>query len=249
MKQHLPEDFTALPRCQMPTSQHPKSWLQRLNRHRRICAVGLVLFVALCGGLFGALHQALADCPSYVVRWGDTLNKIAVANHTDVKTLASLNSIRDVNRIYAGQRICIAASGRTVGDPLEWSTTSQVQTLLIQAADRHGLPRNLVLAVAWQESNWTQHVIARDGGVGTMQLMPYTTTWLNSAMHTSYNSYRLYDNIELGTSYLRMLWNSFGGKLESLISAYNQGENAVRTRGIRNWSYVNNVMALMRRFG
>ena len=119
--------------------------------------------------------------------------------------------------------------------------------MLLQAADRHGLPRNLVISIAWQESNWTQHVIAWDGGVGTMQLMSYTTQWLNNDMHTNYNPYRLWDNIELGTSYLRMLWNQFPNSLDRIISAYNEGAGAVVSRGIFNWHYVYNVEWYMKR--
>ncbi len=120
--------------------------------------------------------------------------------------------------------------------------------MLIAAADQHRLPRNLVLAIAWRESSWVQHVISWDGGVGTMQLMWYTTAWLNRYLGTRYNPNRLYDNIELGVSYLAILWNDFHGYLPDLISAYNEGERAVRTRGIFNWWYVNSVLALMRYF-
>ncbi len=78
--------------------------------------------------------------------------------------------------------------------------------------------------------------------------MPYTTAWLNGIMGTHYDPYQLYDNIELGTSYLRMLWNEFPNDLNKIISAYNEGSHNVNTHGIFNWFYVERVLAFMRRF-
>ncbi len=229
-----------------------------LRRHGLLKATLLFLLMATVSVTtvyvtYDTTPAAEAACPSYVVRSGDTLGKIAVRYHTTIAALAKLNHISNANLIYVGRSICLSGSGNVAppannGSGLEWTTQSQVRQALINAADRRGLPRNLVLAVAWQESNWTQHVIAWDGGVGAMQLMPYTTAWLNAQMHTNYNPYRLYDNIELGTSYLLMLWRQFGGYLPRLISAYNEGSRNVLTRGIFNWNYVNNVLAGMRRF-
>lgn len=208
----------------------------------------LLLAMGMAGIGLGVAHQVMtaeAACVTYTVRGGDTLGRLAVQYHTTVARLVSWNGIRNPNLIYVGQRLCVG-TGVAPGDPLQWSTPSQVRQLLINAADRRHLSRTLVLAIAWQESNWTQHVIAWDGGVGTMQLMPYTTSWLNATLHTGWNPYRLYDNIELGTSYLRMLVNEFGGDLVRVISAYNEGSRNVRTRGIFNWFYVNRVLSHMK---
>lgn len=221
-------------------------------RHARWIAA-IVLAVAVLGGTASAWHvwpRAEAACPSYVIKWGDTLAKIAARYHTTISALAKLNGIRNVNLIYSGQRICVGNGAVTAktSDPLEWSTPAQVRTLLLRAADQHGLPRTLVLAIAWQESRWTQHVISWDGGVGTMQLMSYTTSWLNGYLHKNYSAYRLQDNIQLGTAYLAILWHDFSGQLDKIISAYNEGERNVRTRGIFNWSYVDDVVRWMHDF-
>ena len=120
--------------------------------------------------------------------------------------------------------------------------------MLRQAAYRYGLPANLLLAIAWQESNWTQHVIAWDGGIGVMQLMPYTAASINAGTGIRRNPYNLWDNINLGATYLNWLWHNFRGNLVDVISAYNEGGWAVIHRGIFNWNYVNSVLYLMRRF-
>ena len=248
----VPQEYAQRQRKRrLPTWMAKRGWRQSISL--------LMLAATLAGSVVGvwrAVTPAHASCPAYTIRWGDTLWQIAQRFHTNTWTLVQLNHIANPNLIIAGQTICVgAASTRVSGgnggggsDPLEWTNRAEVRNMLLAAADQHHLPRNLVLAIAWQESSWTQHVISWDGGVGTMQLMWYTTQWLNGDMGTRYNPDSLYGNIELGTSYLAMLWHDFNGNLDDLISAYNEGERAVRTYGIFNWHYVNNVVSLMRYF-
>jgi soluble lytic murein transglycosylase-like protein len=205
-------------------------------------------------------------CSWYRVRRGDTLSQIAWHHRSNIWALAHVNQIANVNLIFTNQMLCIPfavkhrrhrhASGLLPNGTVRWyahnalegSTRPQIVWLLNQAAARHGLPRRLLLAVAWQESGWNQHVIARDGGIGTMQIMPYTAMGLNRQTRARYDPYKLRDNIELGAIYLRSLWHGFGGNMVYVVSAYNQGGWNVRHRGIFNWRYVHSVLALMRQF-
>ena len=202
-------------------------------------------------------------CYWYRVHWGDTLSSIAARNHTTVGRLAQVNNIWNINLIFVGQELCIpySLSGSTGSGllsngvvrwyayyALQWSTRGQVAALLRQAAFRYGLPANLLLAIAWQESGWTQHVIARDGGIGVMQLMPYTAMAINAGTGIRRDPYHLWDNINLGATYLYWLWHNFHGNLVRVISGYNEGGWAVIHRGIFNWRYVNSVLYLMRVF-
>lgn len=212
-----------------------------------------------------AIHAAAAGCSEYRIRYGDTLNAIAWRYHTTIWTLARANGIRNVNLIYAGAWMCIpSGSGRvnTGGGgsgarfngivrwydygALQWSSRAQVRSILYAAAASNGLPARLLLAIAWQESNWTQHVISWDGGIGVMQVMPYTAMDINAGSGIRRDPYLVGDNIYMGATYLRWLWNSFHGNLARTISAYNEGGWAVMHRGIFNWGYVNNVLYLMR---
>lgn len=205
-------------------------------------------------------------CSWYRVQRGDTLSAIAWRYRSNIWTLAQVNGIRNVNLIFVGQNICIpyrlgngpgtgsSASGLLSNgtvrwyayNALEWSTRSQVNSMLRRAAAIYHLPANLLLAIAWQESGWTQHVIARDGGIGVMQLMPYTAQSLNVSTGVRRDPYHLWDNINLGAVYLSYLWHNFHGNLTKVISGYNEGGWAVIHRGIFNWRYVNNVLYLMR---
>ena len=210
----------------------------------------------------------------YTVRSGDTLSAIATHFHTTVAAIAQANNIKNVSLIYVGERLRIPQSssnnGGNGGDgggsnpvssilpdgsirwydtaALDSSTRDQVKALLIQAAARYHLPPNLLLAIAWQESGWTQHVIAYDGGIGVMQLMPYTAQGLNASGGLRRDPYHLQDNINLGATLLQSLYSHFHGNLQKTISAYNEGQYGVDRYGIYNWRYVNSVMSLMKQF-
>ena len=208
-------------------------------------------------------------CIWYTVHRGDTLSAIAWRYSANYWTLARVNGVWNVNLIFVNQRLCIpfrlgnggnqggrVSSGMLTNGTvlwyaygaLQWSSRGQVVALLHRAAAIYGLPANLLLAIAWQESGWYQHVIAWDGGIGVMQLMPYTAMGINRGTGIRRDPYHLWDNILLGTTYLRWLWNGFRGNLVRIISAYNEGGWAVIHRGIFNWRYVNNVLSLMRAF-
>jgi hypothetical protein len=204
-----------------------------------------------------------AGCRWHRIRHGDTLSGIAARYQISMNMLITANGIRNPNRIYSGRTLCIpqktstANSGLSANgivkwhayDALERSSQQGVNALLKQAAKRYHLPLNLLQAIAWQESGWTQYVIARDGGIGVMQIMPYTAQSLNQIAHQRYDPYKLHDNIELGAFYLKTLWGTFQGNITRIISAYNQGAWSVIHRGIFNWPYVESVKALMRRYG
>ena len=65
-------------------------------------------------------------------------------------------------------------------------------------ATRFGVDRNLVDAVAWQESRYNPRAISKAGAVGVMQLMPETARQLGVR-----NLYDVEQNVVGGTAYLR----------------------------------------------
>ena len=221
---------------------------------------GSIATFSLRASLLAANASLDKACGWYTVRIGDTLTNIASQYHTTISLLAHVNGIHNVNLIFVDQRLCLPRHHPTGNgilpngvvrwydyQDLDWSNRSQVHNLLYQVAADHHLPPKLLLAIAWQESGWTQHVIAWDGGIGVMQLMPYTAQGINSGIGRQLSPYDLSDNLNLGANYLAWLWNNFHGDLPKVISAYNEGGWSVQHRGIFNWNYVNNVLALMQR--
>lgn len=158
------------------------------------------------------------------------------------------------------------------------ATQEEVAAALIEAAGRTywpisapqiSLPRELVKAVAWQESGWQSEIVACDGGVGVMQVMPDTAEFLNDRFQVSYDPHTLDGNATLGANYLAWLVKYFGDVhfdqryqldpatcadhldpclLNAVIAGYNFGPAAVETGdglAIPNPQYVANVRALM----
>ncbi len=240
---------------------------RRLHLSRTNITLTLLSALLLCAsiGAYNLHNSWLAgrdtanSCNWYTIESGDTLSGIAWHYHITTSALARANAIGNPDLIFVGRRLCVprhgsvSASGITSNgtvrwyayNALGWSDRQQVRHLLYQIAARHHLPARLLLAIAWQESGWTQHVIAWDGGIGVMQLMPYTAMSINAGLGRRLDPYELHDNLDLGATYLQWLWQNFHGDLTKVISGYNEGGWAVRHRGIFNWHYVNNVKALM----
>lgn len=153
-----------------------------------------------------------------------------------------------------------------------------VKSALVTAAGTHfwssvpiTVPVNLMKAVAWQESGWQSTIMACDGGIGTMQLMPNTVAYLNTRFVDTYDAHTLTGNTMLGAEYLEWLIKYFGDLyfqsnytvdaaacadetsaclLNAIIASYNVGfGNVDTTAGLvipkSAYQYVGNVRALM----
>ncbi|MET8837670.1 lytic transglycosylase domain-containing protein [Micromonospora sp. NPDC004540] len=159
------------------------------------------------------------------------------------------------------------------------ATRSQVKSALSDAAARTywptsapdiKIPLTLLKATAWQESGWQSNIVACDGGIGLMQVMPATADWMNQRFGQSYDIDAYRDNAYLGGTYLAWLTKYIGDMyfeadyrldaslctselnsclLNAVIAAYNYGHGAVAREGeplaIPNPQYVRNVRALM----
>jgi soluble lytic murein transglycosylase-like protein len=129
------------------------------------------------------------------------------------------------------------------------------------------VPADLMDAVAFTESSWRSTVIACDGGIGLMQVMPNTATWMNQRFGRSDDVDTVDGNAALGAMYLQWLTMYFGlyyfGSFDLdavapvgaagaplrlgdvVIAAYNVGygsvENSDDTLSIPNQWYVERV--------
>jgi soluble lytic murein transglycosylase-like protein len=106
------------------------------------------------------------------------------------------------------------------------SGPSQSQNVVRQhiqvTATRFGVDRNLVDAVAWQESRYNPRAISTAGAVGVMQLMPETARQLGVR-----NPHDVEQNVVGGTAYLRQQLERFGNNVPLALAAYNAGPGAV----------------------
>ncbi len=129
------------------------------------------------------------------------------------------------------------------------SDRERIIDLLNAAADRHGVDRRYVHAIARIESghrhfdNRGNVLRSSAGALGVMQLMPTTARGLDV------NPLNLEDNIEGGVRYFRQRLDLSGGDVPTAIAMYYAGIGNVRDRGALQWEgvqrYIRNFQALV----
>jgi len=98
--------------------------------------------------------------------------------------------------------------------------------LVEEAARRHGLPPELVLAVVAVESGFRPEAVSPKGAQGLMQLMPRTAASLGVA-----DAFDPEQNLDAGVRHLEALVRLYGGDLQRALAAYNAGQGAVLRHG------------------
>jgi soluble lytic murein transglycosylase len=102
--------------------------------------------------------------------------------------------------------------------------------LFSSAATRLALDPYLVLALSRQESLFNPRATSSSNARGLMQLIPSTARKMATQNGMDTERIRLYEpsvNVQLGTSYLKNLFEMFHGDEFHAVAAYNGGENAV----------------------
>jgi soluble lytic murein transglycosylase-like protein len=117
-----------------------------------------------------------------------------------------------------------AALGATVAAPAPVATdceslpSSEVDSLVEQAAQRQDLDEELLRAVIRQESAFRPCAVSPKGAMGLMQLMPDTASEFGVP-----NPFDPADNVEAGATFLKQLLVRYGGDLTLALGAYNAG--------------------------
>lgn len=97
-----------------------------------------------------------------------------------------------------------------------------------EAAGRHHMDADLILAVILAESRLNPTAKSKKGAKGLMQLMPVTADALDVA-----DIYNPEENVNAGVRHLRWLLDRFDGDLRMALAAYNAGhQNVLRYDGI-----------------
>jgi LysM repeat protein len=210
-----------------------------------------------------------APVVTYTVRSGDTLTAVAAAHHATVAALASANHLSGALTIFIGQHLrlpaapvavlaakaqapayvpLIAASATRLA-AVATPSAAQIRAMVTAEAKRQGLDPALALAIADQESGYSQRMVSATDAVGVMQLMASTATWLTQYTHEPLNRYAVADNIRGGVTLLKILRSQ--ASVPDSIAGYYQGIASVRAHGMYTdtKAYVANVQALMKRVG
>lgn len=125
--------------------------------------------------------------------------------------------------------------------PLAW------QTLFEQQAEEHSIEHSWLLAMARQESGFSERAHSPVGALGVLQLMPKTARQVASKNNISYQGeQQLYEaelNIQLGSLYLKQLLEHFDHQYILATAAYNAGPHRVEewleknTFDKENWAH------------
>jgi len=100
-------------------------------------------------------------------------------------------------------------------------SSGQIPQLIANAASKYGVPSNLAIEVAIQESGLNQAAVSRAGAIGIFQLEPATAADLGVDPRDALQ------NIDGGIRYLAQLLSTFGGNQAQALAAYNWGEGNV----------------------
>jgi soluble lytic murein transglycosylase-like protein len=226
--------------------------------------------VAATGSAAGRLHA---------VEPGQTLEQVGRRYRLPVWMLAQANGIGNPHRIVAGTSLLIPAPGVvarpapgalatpaaapraakspavTKGRPLRIpGDRIRLRPVFLHFSREAGVPADLAMALAWQESGWQSRKVSSTGAVGVMQLMPDTVEFVSLSLLRAPRPLDARDpavNIRLGTRYLRYLFDRTGGNLETALASYYQGLRSVRQNGPLDETqrFVANVKALRSRVG
>jgi LysM repeat protein len=207
------------------------------------------------------------------VRPGDTVGAIALRHGVTQASILKANALAPGSVIYAGTvlRIPVGSSptadhatfagrryssavvgaagvnrGYLAGAPVP--SRSDTRAMIVDTARRHGLDPRLALAIAWQESAWSQRQVSVANAIGVMQVIPSSGAWASSLAGRRLDLLDTQDNITAGVVILRSLTRAAATE-EQAVAGYYQGLTGVQAHGMYadTRAYVRSVLALKTR--
>ncbi|MGH8994142.1 MAG: lytic transglycosylase domain-containing protein [Acidimicrobiia bacterium] len=240
---------------------------RRRRRGRAVIGIAALAAIVLSGSAAARVHT---------VKAGDTLEGLSRRYGVSVPALAQANAIANPDYIQAGSKLTLPAPGTAA--PAEARVPTQpiakvspapatgkaravvvpasragLRPLFTQYAKAAGVPAELAMGLAWQESGWQVHKVSSTRAVGVMQLMPDTVEFVSRILLRQKSNLDPHDpvaNIRMGTRFLRYLLDRNGGDVDTALASYYQGLRSVRERGVfpETRQFVANVKALRARF-
>lgn len=134
----------------------------------------------------------------------------------------------------------------SVKTPVSGKTSyEEMRSIIDAAAENYNVDEDLIRAMIQVESGWQTDALSSKGARGLMQLMPKTAVMLGVSDPSDPSQ-----NIEGGTKYISQLMDKYNGDIEKALAAYNAGPGRIDSGSTPAVSqrYVNNVMALYRRY-
>ncbi len=185
---------------------------------------------------------------SYTVVSGDSLSRIGSKVGVSWKEIARQNNISSPYRIRVGQNLRVPGAVSNYPSLPARIVDDSVRLAILPSLEKwsahYGVPTDLLMAIAWQESGWRNDQISSAGAFGIGQIMPATGEWIATSIigDPSLNRIEPEDNIRMSAAYVGWLLGEMDNENDA-IAAYYQGQGAVRANGwySSTHSYVANV--------
>lgn len=127
---------------------------------------------------------------------------------------------------------CINASDRTRSEiDMAQRFPTPYRDEVVSKANEIGLDPAYVYGLIRQESRFIMDARSSVGAAGLMQVMPSTARWVAKKVGLDYTRSALHErdfNLKLGTHYLKLVLDGFGGSMAMGAAAYNAGPGRPR---------------------
>lgn len=214
---------------------------QQVMMQRRIACIvvstGLVVGTAFTTNLFHQKSvQALND---EIESLSNQVSELTTRNQ-DLNT--ALQKSNEKLRMFVDDTTVCATEPTYYDIPL----SKELQLYTYTRCVDYGIPEHyeLVLAMMWQESNYTPDIVSATDDYGIMQINACNHEWLSDLLGTT-NFLDVCQNIDAGTYIISKMLLKYGDEHKALM-AYNMGENGAALNwdaGIYTSNYSRGVVA------
>ena len=243
--------------------------MSRSTPRRLLTALALTTTTTLGVTLLGAAPADARRWPghpdrnlvTHTVKPGDTASGLSTRYHAWTREFIALNG----HRLRVGDKVTVpvvvsaarkarqkaraakSSKRKNVGKaPTQHTSRAVVRRTIERHAKKRGVPKNLALAVAWQESGWRQPVISSAGAIGVMQVLPSTGDWMSALAGERIRIRTTEGNIRAGTMLLRHL-RAHTRHDRAAVAAYYEGLGGIKDGWYDETKhYVRSVMAIKR---
>ncbi|MBP7553680.1 MAG: lytic transglycosylase domain-containing protein [Spirochaetes bacterium] len=120
---------------------------------------------------------------------------------------------------------------------------SKINDAIAKSSVKYKVAEDLIRAVINVESGYNRTSVSKAGAMGLMQLMPKTSLDLGVE-----KPFDIYENIDGGVKYLRILLDKYDNNLEKALAAYNAGPNRVdKIDGVPDIEETKNYVRLIKK--
>lgn len=228
------------------STKYKYSAAAKLRRQRKLMRCHITCLVVSAGiitSLAYAFNQYYTKRVQALQSDIDKLNQQVTELTTRNQDLsAALQKSNDKLRLFVDGTEVRAAEPTYYDIPL----SKDLQLYTYNRCVEYGIPEHyeLILAMMWQESNYTPYIISATDDYGIMQINACNHEWLSDLLGTT-NFLDVYQNIDAGTYIISKMLLKYGDEHKALM-AYNMGENGAALNwdaGIYTSSYSRGIIA------